>query len=152
MIGWGGASIGVSRQSEEESNAFDFHVTYQCGNYWLYPPHSQSSLYFRLQKGELYILIADDVINMGQLDFLVQRFNCGHHETKGTRLQMEDISLLKHELGFSNRLSVSLYAVFDGHGGIDCVSYVSEFILSSLRNQVMQAQPFDSQTNLYTYI
>ena len=63
---------------------------------------------------DVYVLQPDDIINMGELDFLIQRFNCGFHSDKGSRHHMEDITVIRQQLGVSSRLNVSFYAVFDG--------------------------------------
>jgi len=60
------------------------------------------------------VLQPDDIINMGDLDFLIQRFNTGFHSDMGSRHHMEDIIVIRQQLGVSSRLNVSFFAVFDG--------------------------------------
>jgi serine/threonine protein phosphatase PrpC len=38
---------------------------------------------------------------------------------------MEDILLIQQDLNVSHNYNLSLFAVFDGHGGSECVNYVS---------------------------
>lgn len=83
-------------------------------------------VFFKLVKNEPLYLIADDIINIGCIDLQLQRFNAGLASNKGTRHTMEDAHVIIHDLGISYFMDVSLFAVFDGHGGDDCVKYVSK--------------------------
>jgi len=91
-------------------------IKYQNGNYWLVTSkQNNADVYSRLNKNDLYVLQPDDIINMGELDFLIQRFNCGFHSDRGSRHHMEDIIVIRQQLGVSSRLNVSFFAVFDGY-------------------------------------
>ena len=77
---------------------------------------------------------------MAQLQFVIQRFNCGWYEDYGTRLAMEDMTVIKQELGVSYRLNFSFFAVYDGHGGIDCVKYIAEYMVENLRTLILRSE------------
>jgi hypothetical protein len=61
-----------------------------------------------------YNLNPDKIINVGGLEFIIQRFNSASFEDEGTRNMMEDVIVIKQDLNVSHKLIVSLYAVFDG--------------------------------------
>ena len=42
---------------------------------------------------------------------------------------MEDMTVISHELRLTYKLYCSFYAVFDGHGNKDCVTFIAENIL-----------------------
>lgn len=46
---------------------------------------------------------------------------------------MEDVTVIRQNINVSNNLTISFFAVFDGHGGSDCVNYVSSVMISNLR-------------------
>jgi hypothetical protein len=49
-------------------------VRYQYGQYWFVASKlNQAEVYIKLKENELYTMAPDDIINMGDLDFLVQR-------------------------------------------------------------------------------
>ena len=99
----------------EDDDPIELAIKYQNGNYWLVTSkQNMADVYSKLNKNDLYVLQPDDIINMGELDFLIQRFNCGFHSDKGSRHHMEDIIVIRQQLGVSSRLNVSFFAVFDG--------------------------------------
>lgn len=97
------------------------------------------------------MIFGDDVIQMGGLDFRMQRFNVGHFEDKGHRHQMEDMSVIRHEMRVSSKLCLSFYGVFDGHGTRDCVSYVAENLEEKLRDNIINSPPLDNQEDFYGF-
>jgi serine/threonine protein phosphatase PrpC len=48
---------------------------------------------------------------------------------------------------------VSIFAVFDGHNGIDCVRFVCENLVNKIRVHLLNNENgLDSQENFYAYI
>lgn len=124
-ISWNGAFIGnvenadlplnIKGEGIHEEDSIELAIKYQNGNYWLVTSkQNNADVYSKLHKNDLYVLQPDDIINMGDLDFLIQRFNCGVHCDKGSRNHMEDYIVIRQQLGVSLRLNVSFFAVFDG--------------------------------------
>lgn len=130
-----------------------------------------ADVYSRLNKYDHYVLLPDDIYNIGDLDFLIQRFNTGFYSDMGSRNHMEDIIVIRQQLGVSVRLNVSFFAVFDGflflyikfllllkyctsirHGGIDCANYVAENLVENLRNNFLLDDNFDKQENFFGYV
>jgi len=93
QVGWAGAIINTN-DDKEKSNALI--IKYQYGHYWLFP-HSknQQPTFFRIQKNTQYNLSPDKFINVGRLEFIIQRYNSGSFEDKGTRNMMEDVIVIK---------------------------------------------------------
>lgn len=90
-------------------------VKYQFGYYWLFPlADNLDKTYFRVMLNDFHILLPDNVINIGRIEFLVQRYNIGFYEDKGTRNVMEDIISIRQELNVSHQINFSFFAVFDG--------------------------------------
>lgn len=136
-----------------------------------------ADVYSKLNKYDHYVLLPDDIYNIGDLDFLIQRFNTGFSTDMGSRNHMEDVIVIRQQLGVSMRLNVSFFAVFDGfsiefffilfnfkyfyhilyiyyirHGGIDCANYVAENLVENLRNNFLLDDNFDKQENFFGYV
>jgi len=160
-IGWAGAILGnlenadvKIRNSLHPSAPLELMIKYQYGHYWLINPYKseENKVFIKLHKDERFVLTPGDIINMGDLEFLVQRYNTGWFADKGTRPMMEDMSIIRDDIGVSYKMNVSFYAVYDGHGGTDCVAHIHNYLISNLRNTILKGQPFDEQTNFYRYI
>jgi protein phosphatase 2C family protein 2/3 len=160
-IGWTGAILGnlenadvKIRNPQHPSAPLELMIKYQYGHYWLINPYKseESRVFVKLYKDDRFVLTPGDIMNMGDLELLVQRYNTGWFADKGTRPMMEDMSLIKDDIGVSYKINVSFYAVYDGHGGTDCVAHIHNYLISTLRNIILKGQPFDEQTNFYRYI
>lgn len=68
---------------------------------------------------------------------------CGSSHTKGGRAYMEDIDVQFDAIHIAPTAYVSLYGIFDGHGGRDCAVYVSKYlpirIFANLKNPAKQS-------------
>lgn len=71
-------------------------------------------------------MLPEDAMRIGSLEFLMQRFNTGVSASIGARNTMEDTYSCIQDLRISPTVSVSYYAVFDGHGGESCSRYLQE--------------------------
>jgi len=160
-IGWTGAILGnlenadvKIKNSLNPSAPLELMIKYQYGHYWLINPYKNedNKVFVKLHKDERFVLTPGDIINMGDLEFLLQRYNTGWFADKGTRPMMEDMSIIRDDIGVSYKINVSFYAVYDGHGGTDCVAHIHNYLISNLRNTILKGQPFDEQTNFYRYI
>jgi serine/threonine protein phosphatase PrpC len=67
----------------------------------------------------------------------------GQFENKGHRHNMEDRTVISHELRLNYKLNCSFYGVFDGHGSFDCVTFISENIIEKIRDFVINSVPLD---------
>eukprot|EP01071_Lankesteria_metandrocarpae_P009772 Lankesteria_metandrocarpae@DN5246_c0_g1_i1.p1 len=74
----------------------------------------------RLQPG--------DVFEIGSLEFVVLRFNCGIAGQQGCRSTMEDEESAIHDLQLSSTIDSSFFAVYDGHGGRECAKFVRDHL------------------------
>lgn len=93
-IGWNGAIIGniqnadlyLSQESPKTWNNGDYSqkneayieicVKYEYGQYWLLSSKmNQNNIYVKTNNKQM--IFGDDIIQMGALDFLLQRFNVG---------------------------------------------------------------------------
>jgi len=81
-IGWCGAILGNlenadfrMRNSAYPSAPLELMIKYQYGHYWLISPYKseENKVFVKLYKDERYSLTPGDIINMGELEFLVQR-------------------------------------------------------------------------------
>jgi protein phosphatase 2C family protein 2/3 len=66
-----------------------------------------------------------DLIVIGDLEFEASRFNYGKWSSIGQRASMEDCDLVIQDLRVLDE-PVAYYAVFDGHGGSQCSSFLKE--------------------------
>ena len=98
-------------------SAMEGAVNFQFGKYWIHNSRQYpiKDLYKKLQPNEEYEVKPGDIIKVGNIEFIVNRFNYGQAEDKGKSKSMEDKSVVINDLVVSNHLSFSLYAVLDGY-------------------------------------
>jgi len=72
----------------------------------------------------------------------ILRFNVGIFENIGSRQRMEDSYLICQDLKVSATLKISVFAVFDGHGGSRCSEFMRENFVHCLRLKLL-SKDFD---------
>ena len=78
-------------------------------------------LYKMLFDHENHNLQPGDAFRIGSLEFLIERFNTGIVSDIGQRDHMEDsYKYVQQLINFDNKVQITYYAVFDGHGGAMC--------------------------------
>ena len=102
-----------------------------------------NDLFRRIFSKEIYLLYPDDILQIGRLQFLVQRFNVGVESNIGKRHLMDDTHIIKHDLRISDHISLSYFGVFDGHEG----PYCSKFLMSKLHNMFLAKLVQDNLMN-----
>jgi len=80
----------------------------------------------RLRDDQSHWLQPNDLFRVGDLEFQVLRFNAAVFSDQGFRATMEDEEILLQDLATSNCRHCSFFAVYDGHGGRECVSFVRQ--------------------------
>ncbi|KAH0480316.1 MAG: uncharacterized protein KVP18_000767 [Porospora cf. gigantea A] len=76
------------------------------------------------RRQDLTRLQFGDIFKMGNVVVRAERFLVGVGGCQGVRLRMEDEELVMHDIPFASDLPISLYGVYDGHGGRECASWV----------------------------
>ena len=74
---------------------------------------------------------------IGTLEFLVERYNTGIVSDIGQRVNMEDTYQIVQDMLIDEETSVTYYAVFDGHGGPDCATYLRDNLHHELKKQFL---------------
>jgi protein phosphatase 1L len=64
---------------------------------------------------------------------------------------MEDSHIICQDLKVSNRVKVSVFGVFDGHGGNMCSLFLKEKFIHDLRMKLVSSD-LDRQENFYEYM
>lgn len=72
-------------------------------------------------------------IKIGDLSFEMTRFNSGSGIDIGFRAIQEDGLLVEEDVGGSEWKLISLFAIFDGHGGHECMKFMCENLVSKIR-------------------
>ena len=83
-------------------------------------PWESCGVYRRLFDDESYNLRPGHAFRIGQLEFVMERYNTGIVSDIGQRPHMEDSYQVVQDLYIDEDLLVTYYAVFDGHGGAEC--------------------------------
>lgn len=90
-----------------------------------------------LFHGELYNLQPGDAFRIGTLEFIVERFNNGIVCDIGGREHMEDsYQYIPQLLNLDNKVQITYYAVFDGHGGYECAEFLSDNLHLEIKSQL----------------
>lgn len=97
-----------------------------------------AQVFLRLPPEEEVYLVPGSQVKIGSLDFEVGRFNIGRCAETGVRTLMEDCDCVIQDLGLYEGLPLSFFAVYDGHGGVQCAQYLQEHLHLTLRNKLMQ--------------
>jgi hypothetical protein len=94
-------------------------------------------LYKKLFNHEFYNLQPGDAFRIGSLEFLCERFNTGIISDIGQRDHMEDYHQYVQQLfNIDNKVQITYYAVFDGHGGNSCAEFCSQNLHVELKKQL----------------
>lgn len=104
-------------------------VGYSYGKYFMHlrnprPFDAAEKVWVRLQQEQKHWLRPHDIFRIGTLEFEILRFNVGVHREQGFRPTMEDEDVILQDIAISNWRNCSYFAIYDGHGGLDCVTYV----------------------------
>eukprot|EP00826_Nyctotherus_ovalis_P037550 TRINITY_DN3432_c0_g2_i10.p1 TRINITY_DN3432_c0_g2~~TRINITY_DN3432_c0_g2_i10.p1 ORF type:complete len:301 (+),score=83.48 TRINITY_DN3432_c0_g2_i10:1060-1962(+) len=97
-----------------------------------------------MYDNESHYLFPEDIIRVGKISLLVQRFNVGLIADMGTRPIMEDFNMVVHDLRISDNIHASLYGVFDGHGGEYCAEYIVTHLYGVLKKTLEKSVPESS--------
>lgn len=94
-------------------------------------------LYKMMFANENYNILPGDAFRIGSLEFLTERFNTGIVSDIGQRDYMEDAHQYIHQLiNLDNKVQVTYYAVFDGHGGDVCAKFCSANLHLEIKYQL----------------
>mmetsp|Transcript_29349 Transcript_29349/g.44235 ORF Transcript_29349/g.44235 Transcript_29349/m.44235 type:complete len:238 (+) Transcript_29349:671-1384(+) len=94
-------------------------------------------LYKMLLESEAHNLQPGDAFRIGTLEFIIERFNNGIVCDIGHREHMEDAyQYIPQLLNLDNKVQITYYAVFDGHGGASCADFCAENLHVELKSQL----------------
>ncbi|EGR27968.1 hypothetical protein IMG5_185510 [Ichthyophthirius multifiliis] len=162
-VRWSGAIInkrselfevrGMDKFGVDCSSNLEMYISFFQKKYFLYvSPKAPGQVYVKLLPGGRYKLQPDDIINMGQLDFQIQRFNTGMWCDRGTRITMEDRYQAQQNIYLSKYFSMSYFAVFDGHGGEQCSQFLCENFSEKFKENLNNDDCLDETNTFYEYI
>jgi len=107
-------------------------VCFSSGKYHIHlsdrSTDSSQKCWVRLRTAQCHWLQPHDVFHIGTLEFQVLRFNAAVYSEQGLRATMEDEDILLQDFATSNWRHCSYFAIYDGHGGRDCVSFVKQHL------------------------
>jgi len=103
----------------------------------------------RLRADQRHWLQPQDLFRIGTLEFQVLRFNAGVHSEQGFRASMEDEEILLQDLATSNWRHCSYFAIYDGHGGRECVSFVRQRLHMNFVAQLHAKSGLDKSSQVY---
>jgi len=105
-------------------------VGYSFGRYYVHLSERSSESgqkgWVRLRADQRHWLQPHDLFRIGLLEFQVLRFNAAVYSEQGFRATMEDEEILLQDLATSNWRHCSVFGIYDGHGGRECVSFVRQ--------------------------
>lgn len=108
----------------------EFKVVYKKESFYLiHNPFNyeySNGVMMKLFPEEEFPIKGGSVFQIGALNqFVVERFNTGIIAAPGKRANMEDCYLVNQDLNLHPQLPISVYAVFDGHGGDWCAKFIT---------------------------
>ncbi len=98
---------------------------------------SDGDVFKKLRTNEVAQLQPGSVFKVGQLLFEACRYHVGRWAEKGARDTMEDTDTEVHNLYAFDELHAAFYAIFDGHGGSQCASFLKSNLCASFRRHLL---------------
>jgi hypothetical protein len=98
---------------------------------------SDGDVFKKLRTNEVAQLQPGSVFKVGQLLFEACRYHVGRWAEKGARDTMEDTDTEVHNLYVFDELHAAFYAIFDGHGGSQCASFLKSNLCASFRRHLL---------------
>lgn len=90
-------------------------------------------VFSKIESEKVYPLSLHSQLKIGNLLFELKRFNSGVGLDIGSRPSMEDGLVIEEDIGGSEWKLISLFAVFDGHGGSECMNFLKENIVEKVK-------------------
>ena len=90
-------------------------------------------VFTKIKESQEFPLSLHSQIKIGDLAFEMTRFNSGSGIDVGYRSGMEDGLIIEEDIGGSQWKLISLFAVFDGHGGPECMEYMRDNLVKKVR-------------------
>lgn len=114
-------------------------VSFQNGQFVMSDEQaSKYPIFKRLSQDELYNLQPGNVFRIGHLEFEACKFNVGRWSEKGARPTLEDTDISIQNLFVYDDIPVSFFAVYDGHGGVECSEFMKENLHNYIREQLIK--------------
>ncbi|KAF4684566.1 hypothetical protein FOZ60_007695 [Perkinsus olseni] len=153
----GGDSTGEEPPSEEKAIRWTkrecLHVAFVHGRYYAHLGElsidSGQSVWLRLSRDHPHWLQLMDEFRIGKLEFTACRFQVGVCHQQGYRPTMEDEEISLHDLAVSNKRQCSWFAVYDGHGGLECVNFLRKYLHLNFVAQLYQRGGSDDSQDVY---
>lgn len=98
---------------------------------------SDGDVFKKLRTNEVAQLQPGSLIKVGQLLLEASRYHVGRWAEKGARDTMEDTDTEVHNLYAFDELHTAFYAIFDGHGGSQCASFLKSHLCASFRSHLL---------------
>ena len=90
-------------------------------------------VFSKIEASKTYPLSLHSQLKIGNLLFELRRFNSGTGLDIGYRPTMEDGLVIEEDIGGSEWKLISLFAVIDGHGGVECMEYVRDNLIDKIK-------------------
>ena len=120
----------------------EFRITYKNESiYLIHQPfdyENSNGVFMNLKPQEEYPLHIGTVIQMGsKTQYLVERFNTGLIASSGKRNNMEDSFIAIQDIRLHPMLPISVYGVFDGHGGEWCAQFLRKNVEAEVKKNLL---------------
>eukprot|EP00928_Gymnodinium_smaydae_P059996 TRINITY_DN4352_c0_g1_i1.p1 TRINITY_DN4352_c0_g1~~TRINITY_DN4352_c0_g1_i1.p1 ORF type:complete len:665 (+),score=105.66 TRINITY_DN4352_c0_g1_i1:121-1995(+) len=169
-VGWAGAELILGRPADTDNSGPEalpvvlvdgwetagevLTIGYSFGAYFVHlskprPFEVPERVWIRLLPDQRHWLRPGDIFEIGSLEFEALRFNVGVSEDQGQRPTMEDRHICLQDTAYSNWQCCSLFAIYDGHGGRDCVEYVKNHLHMNLGTSLSNRDGLDKSTNVF---
>lgn len=97
---------------------------------------TNEGLIYCLHKNEIALVRAGDIIKIGRCYFRFIVHNWGVFSEIGDRSYQEDKYCIVDDLRIFDEIIIPYYAIYDGHGGISCSSYLQKHLHNNLREML----------------
>lgn len=109
-------------------------------------------IFYKLSEGECALIRPGDIIILGELKIKILNNNWGIFSDIGTKLKQEDRYVIIDDLRLFDFIVLPYYAIYDGHGGIECSSYLSKKLHNNIKEIVALKNLEESKNFLNDFI
>jgi len=102
-------------------------LTYTC-------PHiTNEGFFYKIPSKQKVLMRAEDCFKIGDNTFKIQAHNWGVFNEIGDKFHQEDRYTIIDDLKLFDSIAVPFYAIYDGHGGAHCSTYLKTHFHTNLR-------------------
>ena len=113
------------------------------------PDITNDGFFYKVNAKQKVILRAEDCFKIGDNMFRLMSHNYGLFNEIGDKFHQEDCVTIIDDLKLFENVAIPFYAIYDGHGGMNCSTYIKTHFHKNLRFLCKNKNLKDSEPNFF---